>query len=129
MRKSVTKFCNEKPDVIDPFRSRFVQLSEALSLKEGTQYFLSLSGNTQHNGPPEEDVYPSEAHEVLIRGVKDHALCIEVHEHALLDSDRHVTQLCLNSGVRFQDQQTRFDIVTANSSKSYWQEITIFVQV
>jgi molybdenum cofactor biosynthesis enzyme MoaA len=127
VEKSITSFCKEKLHTIDSIRVHFLQLHQELSPEEDFRDSTAITGRLHHLKPPEEDLYPSGFHELLLVGVRDHAFCSKIHKIPLSNDRWHVTQLCLNSGVRLQGHQTRFNIVTANSNETYWQEMAITV--
>ena len=133
MQQSITKFCKERPDTIKPFQSRFIKLSDKL-----TKNAQELQGTTtdigaySHLRPLARDVYPDEVHKLLLDGVKSHASCVqEFHVTPvlkdLIENDWHLTRLCLNSGFRSESGLALFNIITATSKMTYWQEMAVSV--
>jgi hypothetical protein len=133
VQQSITKFCKERPNTIEPFQSRFIKLSDKL-MKNAQE----LRGTTtdigvySHLRPLARDVYPDEVHKLLLHGVKSHASCVQKYHvtPVLKDSTEnewHLTRLCLNSGFRSKNQLANFNIITATSKMTYWQEMAISV--
>jgi hypothetical protein len=129
--QSIMGFCKELPDTINHFKVHFVDLADKL-----TNNVDDLHGSTSdvptysQVEPLAKDVYPGEVHQLLLRGIKIYASCIP-EIHMAMDSNpsqSHLTRLCLSSGFRsFEDQLALFNIITASSQMSYWQEMTIHI--
>ncbi|KIW24023.1 uncharacterized protein PV07_09762 [Cladophialophora immunda] len=135
VRQSITKFCKERPGTIEPFLSRFIELSDRL-----TKNARELQGTTadfdaySHLRPLARDLYPDGVHKLLLNGVKSHASCVqEYHVMPVLEgsteNDWHLTRLCLNSGFRSKNQLALFNIIIATSKMTYWQEVAISVPI
>ncbi|KAK5635063.1 hypothetical protein RRF57_010775 [Xylaria bambusicola] len=131
VRQSVTKFCKERPYVIQPFESRFTYLSDLLT-KNWVESQSNLTGTAAHSLPPPRDVYPNQVHKLLIDGVQSHAACMrEGHAgpglQATAKPNWHITRLCLESGFRTEDKRVLFKVVTATSKMTHWQEFAFRV--
>ncbi|KAI0515128.1 S8 family peptidase [Xylaria bambusicola] len=131
VRQSVTKFCKERPNVIQPFASRFTYLSDLLS-KNSVESQWNLTGTATHSSPPPRDVYPDQVNKLLIDGVQSHATCMrEGHVgsglQATASPNWHTTKLCLESGFCTEDKRVLFKVVTATSRMTHWQEFAFRV--
>lgn len=127
---SIATFCRKDPVTLLPFHERFVRLADMLAQGRELQDATDVAGTNQYRGPPVQDVYSNEIHNTLLQGIKSQFVCVEeLHQkpmpEGLENGSWHVTHLCLASGVRHRDQEIQFDIVTANASMTYWQEIAI----
>lgn len=129
-QQSITKFCKERPDTIEPFQSRFVKLSDKLMKNaQELQGTSTDSGAYSHLKPLARDVYPDKVHKLLLDAVKSHASCVQEFHVTPKDSTEnwHLTRLCLNSGFRSENELALFNIITATSEMTYWQEMGISV--
>ncbi|KAI1742163.1 S8 family peptidase [Xylaria scruposa] len=96
VQRSVTRFCKERPHVIQPFASRFTYLSDLL-MKNIIESQHTLTDTAAYSQPPLRDVYPDQIHKLLLDGVKSHAACV-LESHVgpglqELDEDCHLYQL------------------------------------
>jgi hypothetical protein len=129
IEQSITKFCKQRPTAvtITHFQDRFAELAEKLT-GNADDYGSTIDANTySHIEPLARDVYPDEVHQLLLDGIKRYSSCEQEKHMGSNPSKLHVTRLCLSSGYRAKDQLALFNIITALSQMSYWQEMAINV--
>jgi hypothetical protein len=128
-QQSIDKFCKARPSNIKRFEDDFVDLANKLSKNVDHLDGPTIDSNAySHIEPLARNVYPDEVHQLLLRGIERYSSCeMEAHKDAGSNpSELHITRLCLSSGFRSsEDQLALFDIITASSQMSYWQEMTI----
>lgn len=126
--QSIEAFCKAKPDIIRPFQSRFIVLSDELTKNaqalQGTGTDIAAYS---HLKPLAKDVYPDRVNRLLLNGVRSSASCVSKYHGTPTENDMHLTRLCLNSGFRLENQLALFNIITATSKMAYWQELAISV--
>ena len=128
--QSIEKFCQEKPDTIKLIQSRFILLSDELTKNAQTLQGTSIdTAAYSHLRPLAKDVYPDEVNKLLLHGVRSSASCMPEYHRTPIENDMHHTRLCLNSGFRFKDQLALFNVITATSKMTYWQELAISVPI
>jgi len=127
--QSIIKFCKEQPSTIKRFQDPFFDLANKLSENVDDLHGSTTDSNAySHIEPLARDVYPNEVHQLLLDGIKRNSSCEkEAHMDAGSDPSKlHITRLCLSSGFRSsKDQSALFNIITASSQMSYWQEMAI----
>ncbi|KNG45787.1 S8 family Peptidase [Stemphylium lycopersici] len=132
-QQSIIKFCKARPSKIKPFEDYFVDLSNKLSKNVDDLHGSANDSNAySHIAPLARDVYPDEVHQLLLDGIRRYSSCVnEVHKDTSSNpSELHITRLCLSSGFRSsKDQLALFDVITASSQMSYWQEMTINIPI
>jgi len=126
--QSLQKFCKEKPNTIEPFHSRFIAMSD--KLEKNAQALLDTSTGADisiysHLRPLAKDMYPDMVNKLLLDGVKSSALCVQEYHESPIETDMHLTWLCLNSGFRSKSHLALFNIITAMPTMAYWQELAI----
>ncbi|GAW27213.1 putative S8 family [Rosellinia necatrix] len=130
---SVTKFCKERPNIIEPFGSRFADFLGMLTKNiTGSQHALVHSA--AYLPPPPKDEYPDQVHKLLLDGVKRYAACImEDHVGPELQgtakANWHITRLCLESGFCSEDQRVLFKLITTASKMTHWQELAFRIPI
>ncbi|EUC41826.1 hypothetical protein COCMIDRAFT_40035 [Bipolaris oryzae ATCC 44560] len=128
-QQSIIKFCKARPSTIKPFQDHFINLANKLSKNDDDFDGSNIDSNPfGHIEPPAKDVYPGEVHQLLLDRIEKYSSCgKKIHKDAGSNPSKlHITRLCLSSGFRFsKDQLALFDIITALSQMSSWQEMTI----
>ncbi|KAI8630893.1 S8 family peptidase [Xylariaceae sp. FL1651] len=133
VHQSVTRFCKERPYVIQPYESRFTNLSDLL-MKNSTESQRPLADTAIYSPPPPRDVYPDQVHKLLLDGVKSHAACVlESHGgpglQGMAKTNWHITRLCLESGFCSDDHRVLFKVVTTTSKMTHWQELAFRIPI
>jgi hypothetical protein len=133
---AVTKFCEQRPEAIMPFHTRFTELSDQLTknakVLQGGIYDIDVALHLQ---PLPRDVYPIEVHQLLLDLIKKHAACVQgIHSSQMesTETNWHLTGLCLKSGFRSDHpthpgQLALFNVIAASWEMNYWQEMAVGV--